>query len=373
VGGVGHYCSILAGALAARGDDVTIYAPPGSSDSAASGAAVKLLPDHFGPRSLLYLSRTLRSQHSTCPVLVQYVPHNFGWKLMNVLFCLWLWLWRHADKRIWIMFHEVSFPFVRGQSWRRHFLALVQHVMAFCCLRAASRIFVSCAAFKSYIEKTLACRKEISVLPVFSNIPDTVDDAAVKSLRHSILPQDEWQLIGHFGKFQKTVSRTPALPYKKLLERHLQLCFLLIGENAELEAGRAKRENPETASRILALSNASAAEAATALASCDLVIQPYQGGANSRHSSLLASLALGKPIVTNLGPLSEPFWASSSAVALASSSSEEDIYRSAEALLSSRDQRRELSAKAIGLYRDVFHLDRTLEVLYQKAEEDDIT
>ena len=61
-------------------------------------------------------------------MLVQYVPHAFGWKGGNLPFCLWL--WNRKDLRPWVMFHEVAYPFEAGDRLGRRALAAVNHVMA---------------------------------------------------------------------------------------------------------------------------------------------------------------------------------------------------------------------------------------------------
>ena len=71
-------------------------------------------PTSSGGAPSAILSRALDTAASP-RVLVQYVPHAFGWKGGNLPFCLWL--WNRKDRRPWVMFHEVAFPFDR---WRPH-------------------------------------------------------------------------------------------------------------------------------------------------------------------------------------------------------------------------------------------------------------
>src|ERR1700730_15276207 len=90
-GGVGDYTYLLAHALAEAGEDVHIWTPAVSRDVGESAAVgVHVLPPHFGLRWLLALHRGLAAMGNCGTVLVQYVPHMYGWKAMNLVFCIWL-------------------------------------------------------------------------------------------------------------------------------------------------------------------------------------------------------------------------------------------------------------------------------------------
>jgi hypothetical protein len=100
---------------------------------------------------------------------VQYVPHAFGWKGMNVPFCLWLNRQRRRD--VWVMFHEVLYPRLPGQPWRHRLLARVTRRMARLTLRAARRVFVSVPAWEPILRSLGPDCPAVTWLPVLSNIP----------------------------------------------------------------------------------------------------------------------------------------------------------------------------------------------------------
>src|SRR5207247_3483550 len=111
IGGVSDYTQLVARGLADAGDSVIVWAPPAAgSDVRYPHVDVRRLPDCFGPRSLQVLSSALRRSSTPHRILVQYVPHAFGWKAANVPFCLWL----RARRRdpVWVMVHVVLMPFV---------------------------------------------------------------------------------------------------------------------------------------------------------------------------------------------------------------------------------------------------------------------
>src|SRR5262249_49065983 len=80
-GGVSDYTRLVARGLALAGDCVDVWAPPCDSESPEcdSGVTVRRLPDHYGPRSLRVLNRELDVLPGPRRLLVQYVPHAFGW------------------------------------------------------------------------------------------------------------------------------------------------------------------------------------------------------------------------------------------------------------------------------------------------------
>jgi len=107
-GGVSDYTHLVARELTHSGDEVDVWAPEclGSQDDLETGIRVHRLPGHFGPRALAVLDRAIASgRHER--ILVQYVPHAFGLKAMNLPFCYWLYARRRWN--IDVMFHEVAF------------------------------------------------------------------------------------------------------------------------------------------------------------------------------------------------------------------------------------------------------------------------
>src|SRR5215472_6234377 len=127
-GGVSDYTYHLAEGHARRGREVHIWAP-GTQPGVTLPIAVHLhpLPRGFGLRWLRALDRGLSAYSGEQMILVQYVPHMYGWKSMNLPFCCWL---ARLRRNVWVMFHEVAFPFLTGQPLRHRVLATVHRLMA---------------------------------------------------------------------------------------------------------------------------------------------------------------------------------------------------------------------------------------------------
>ena len=95
------YTRLVAEGLAAVGDEVAVYAPPQDigPESASLAVRVRRLPDRFGLRGLHWLGRELTRDRPD-RILIQYVPHAFGCRAMNLPFAVWLAmrarLWPHS-------------------------------------------------------------------------------------------------------------------------------------------------------------------------------------------------------------------------------------------------------------------------------------
>src|SRR6185436_19821458 len=119
----------------------------------------------------------LRGHGPRSQVLVQYVPHMYGYRAMNLAFAAWL---RLRAPRYWVMFHEVTFAFDRRQKWTRNVLAGVQHAMATLVAGGADKIFVSVPRWEALLRARCFVRQPAHWLPVPSNVPTEVDSEAVQ-------------------------------------------------------------------------------------------------------------------------------------------------------------------------------------------------
>ena len=99
------------------------------------------------------------------------------------------------------------------------------------------------------------------------------------------------------------------------------------------------------------------------LRACDVVVQPYPDGATTRRTTLMAALANGVPTVTTAGGHSEPFWATTDAVAVAPAGNADRIAAAAFGLLDDPDARRTLGTRGRELYDREFAPARTVDAL----------
>ena len=193
-GGVADYTRIVAVGLAAAGEAVTVWTPAGCDGSVVdAGVEVRRLPDHFGRAGRATMDAGIPAGSR---VLVQYVPHAFGAKSMNVPLAGWLWR-RRRRWAIDVMFHEVAMPFGVGQPLHHNIPAAAHRMMARLLVSAADRVFVSTSAWNRLIRPR---RREPIVCPVFSNVTPPRDPVAARDrMRHELGLADDAMLLGHFG------------------------------------------------------------------------------------------------------------------------------------------------------------------------------
>ncbi|MFH1923323.1 MAG: glycosyltransferase [Planctomycetota bacterium] len=261
------------------------------------------------------------------------------------------------------MFHEVVFPFVRGQPLRHRVLALVTRLMALIAVRGAREVFVSIPAWAGFLRPLGATRPAPVWLPVPSNLPVTVAAEAVASARGRMAANGKTSILGHFGTYGPHQRETLTSVLPRLLSRNGDCIALLLGRGSEQFAGEVTGNFATLNGRVHATGELPPEQLAAYLAACDVLVQPYPDGVSSRRTTVMAGLALGLPIVTTEGFLTEPIWRETKAVELAPATSPDKLAASAEALLADPLRRVELGARAKSAYATAFAVERTIEKL----------
>ena len=363
-GGVSDYTRLVSRGLAETGDSVHVWAAPCTGQTPRdAGVEVHRLPDHFGLRSMALLQRSFKQSVHPHRILVQYVPHAFGWKALNVPFCLWLWSLRRKHS-IWVMFHEVVFPLHRNQPLSHKLLGLTTRLMASLVARAAEHIFVSIPAWEKIIKSLSNNHAPVIWMPVPSAIPVVEDKTGVNELRaHYASIGNSGFIIGHFGTYAPHITKPLKTVLSLLLIGHPERMALLLGRGGDGLRDELIRLYPELTGRVSATGALSAEDLSLHLSLCDVMLQPFGDGVSGRRTSVMAALAHGLPIVTTSGSLTESLWAESGAVMLAPAEDANAQARAAEHLLVDSESRRSLSAAAAKLYRERFDIQHTISVL----------
>jgi glycosyltransferase involved in cell wall biosynthesis len=358
-GGVSDYSRLVAHALADAGDRVTVWAPPcHGPDEVYPGVSVRRLQDTFGRRSRRLLDAYLDALPAPRRLLVQYVPHAFGWKAANVPFCLWL----RARRRdsLWIMFHEVAYPRGAGYSLAENALSVVTRWMAAIAGRAAQRIFVSIPAWQPLVTSMIGADAPIQWMPVPSSVP-VVGDSAGTALVRSRVGRGH-PLVGHLGT------------YGRLLQPMLRACLpallastdchvLLLGRGGDGFRDELIRDHPELGGRIDAPGELPPDELSRHVSACDVMLQPYPDGISSRRTSVMVALSHGRPAVTTFGHLSESLWTDCGAVVLVPACEPAALADATARLLADPIRLRDMSARARTIYAERFDLVHTIERL----------
>lgn len=344
-GGVGDYTRLLAEALAARGEEVHVWAPGGTS-----AAGVQVHPDaSFHGAGLRTLDDALGGGDPGRVLLVQYAPQAFGRRGANVAFCRWVRRRAGMGDQVRVMFHEPWVPFAPRP--RRVALALATRWMAHLLLGAATRSYVSVVAWRDLL-RPWAPRgaAEPEWLPIPSTIPPTPAEPAAGGAA----------VLGHFGTYGEAVARLlePALA-EALLDRP-QARALLVGRGSAGFAERFLRRHPDLAGRVETSPASTADEVSRELRRITVALQPYPDGATARRTTLMAMLAHGVAVATHSGRWSEPIWRESG---LPLAEDPAGVGALASRLLAEPALRARAAEAGASLYRDRFAMPNTLRVL----------
>jgi glycosyltransferase involved in cell wall biosynthesis len=353
-GGVSDYTRQLAVNLAQRGQSVEIWAPEASgADPDNSGVTIHRLHS-LRASNLTELAGRIASSKTRERLFVQYVPQAFGVRGMNVDLIRWL---VRQPAELWVQFHEVAVGWYWLSPPQHQLIALVQRWMARALARRADRIFVSVEGWRRQLGD-LGERAEW--LPIPSNIPTYVPELMAARVRRE-LGRGPW--VGHFGTYGPGIVRDLAPALLELADRSSDVRFLLVGRGATRFG-----QDLGLGDRVRFLEELPAESVSANLAACEVLLQPFPDGISSRRTSAMAGLALGIPIVTTEGHLTDSVWPASDAVALAPAGDVAALAGLVLDLLESPERGKALGERGARLYRDRFSLDRTMETLTSSAD-----
>jgi len=366
-GGVSDYTEQVAARLSAEGCQVHVWCRGDdlTPTTGSAGPTLHRTAGRFGCSGLRRVARGLNAVAGRRILLVQYVPPAFGFRAMNLPFCLWLLGRRLRGDEVRVMFHEVAFPFVR-RPLKWNILAIVQRLMAAIVLLAASRVYVSAAAWIPYLRRLGLGRKPVIALPVPSNFPTVVPQPAVNAARNDIAPDDS-PIAGHFGTYGPTITTllTPIL--ERLLKELPSLRVALIGRGGAAYLRAASAGRPEFERRVAAFDDLSQEEVAAHIQACDVMLQPFPDGASSRRTSLMACLATSVPVITTFGNLSEPDWQLQKICAATPVGDVAGTLAVVQRWLADPTLRATAGAQGANYYRAHFSLDRTIDLILDRT------
>ena len=364
-GGVSDYSYLLAKSLAAEGDEVHVWRPPTPlGDVNCPGVSVHWELGAAGAEDLKSMDRALTRFPGPRQILVQWVPHAYGFRSMNVGFCLWLWRRARRGDRVDLMVHEPFLSFGEG-SWRQDAAAVVHRFMTIILLRAANRVWVSIPFWERRLRKYSLGRKvPFAWLPIPSSIPVIHDLAGVRALRSRYTPGGEL-IIGHFGTYGPSMAPALDAIFSRLGAAGFAHQILLLGAGGDGYRERLEREQPSIAARVHATGALSPDDVSRHLSACDLLVQPYIDGVSGRRSSFMAGLSHGRPMVTTTGPATEAIWGQSGAVAMVAFGDWRACVETVERLCADEQERTRLGDAARKLYQERFDLAHVVARLRQ--------
>jgi hypothetical protein len=352
-GGIGDFVALVAERLAAGGDRVVVFTRTPQEPARIDGVEVRVLPDAFGPATRRLLARSFAELPGDAVIFAQYVPQGFGWKGMNLRFARFL---GSRRERVWLMLHEIVYPFQPGQGIKLDVLATATRVMLHLVTARAERAFVSTPAWEPLLGRYGRGDLVCEWLP----IPATaaVDASGVEHVAPAAVPT-----IAHFGTYGALVTEPLEAIVVPVLTAHPELELVLVGRHSDTFMGRFLERYPGFSGRLRATGAAAPERIADELARAWVTIFPFPEGVTTRRTSLMSALAAGAVIVTTSAWCTESVWRRSGAVELV------DGYRSGaavdavESLLADAERRDELRRRARSLYSERFHVDHVVERL----------
>jgi hypothetical protein len=295
-------------------------------------------------------------------LLAQWVPHGYGYRSMNVFFCLWLW-GRSVLRRdeIDLMIHEPFLSFREG-SLKQDLAALVHRAMIAILLHSTRRVWVSTlswiAAIKPY---TLGRNVSFNWLPVPSNIPLVRDHFRVGQIRGCFDPGA--LLFGHFGTFGRPITDLLRDMTVRLLHEIPNARMLLIGPGSDHFRSRLIWDHPGIADRLVATGSLASDEVSLHISACDVMIQPYPDGVTTRRGTAMATMCHGRPTITTIGRLTEQLWRESDTLALHAVGDLDHFMELATRLSNDETERARLGKRALTLYAEKFDISYTIAAL----------
>jgi len=370
-GGVSDHTFQLVRALAAAGDVVDVWCPPAAgAPPALPGVTVHVLPSHFERDALRVLGDALRALPHDTRLLVQYVPTGYGRRMMNLPVALLLFSLRRRGLDLYV--HEVAMPVRLDRTPRQNAAGMVHGLMAWLATRGARNVFVSIPEWRSRLARLgawhVAGRREVTWVPVSSNVPDSVDPIRVRAIRQGLLETKRRTIVGHFGTFGRFHVALLAPTVARILDDGADRVMLLIGRNGAALRDTIVVQRPDLDARITITGELAPHEVSAHLVACDVLLQPYDDGISARRSTTMAGMALGKAIVSNRGvATSEPFTDGRVAL-LTDTLSPGSLSRAVSELLADAERRHLLGRAARHEYQQRFTLEHSIARLRGSAD-----
>lgn len=361
-GGVADYSRLVAGGLASCGDGVHVWCPelPGMAPP-SPGVEVHSVLGSIAPSNLGRLARELERFDAPRRLLVQWVPHAWGWRSMNLPLCEWLWRRARQGDEIDVIVHEAFLAFGEG-GLRQQAAAGIHRLMVVALLRAARRVWVTIPAWEAALRPYAPRRVRFACLPVPSTVPFVRDEEGVMAAKAACAGPGEL-LAGHFGAYEPwTVSALESIA-GALASGGVHLLLLGRGCDAARQAIVARNARPEVAARLHAPGIMDPGALSLHLQACDLLVQPYADGASGRRTTLMAALAHARPVLTTTGRLSEPVWGESGAVAAVPAGDAGAMLDALLRLVADRAERERLAQAGRALYDERFDIRHTIAAL----------
>ena len=267
------------------------------------------------------------------------------------------------------MVHEPYLPF-SFKSLRQAGAAVVHRLMTILLLQASKSVYVSIPEWEArWRPYTLGRKVQFEWLPIPSNVAVVGDAEAAQAIRRRYVSGNDL-LLGHFSTFGSPVCSLLEPILSRLLADGTGHGILLIGKGSTEFRERFVQREPIAALRLHATGTLSLTEISAHLAACDLLIQPYPDGVSTRRTSFMAGLSHGKPIVTTVGELTEPFWLKTNCMGLVPAADLRSFVDLTQQICRVEGERIRMGRAARVLYLERFDISHTIARLRDMSAEE---
>jgi hypothetical protein len=311
IGGVSEHSRVLVQAAASRGLDVHVWGP--TAAGAFPGVQVHNTLGTFGASDLARTDSGLAQYPDPRRLVLQWVPHGYGRRGVNVAFSQWIAHRARSGDDIEVIVHE---PFVDffGGSWVQPARAVIQRYMARTVLKSARRVWLSIPGWEKGLRSSwVGLVEQPHVLSVPGTIPVNADVVAIEHLRSGLLGCAD-RLVGYFGAGGPYAERALALTISSLRDRQSSVAVVCLGRGSEGVAARLSSAVPGFAGPVSGTGALTLERLSQHLQACDVLLQPYPDGVSGRRTTTISALEHRIPVATTFGVLSEPFWRETAAL-----------------------------------------------------------
>ena len=246
IGGVSDHTFTLAAGLAGEGHRVHVWCPPATGTvPEMPGVVVHQVLGQFAWSDCLRAGR-LMNGHSGRRILLQWVPHGYGYKSLNVPFALWI-AARHLLRgdELQVMVHE---PYMRASAPLSHVIAAqIEKIMLRIISMGASRVWLSSPAWTPFVRPFVPEPTPVEWLPVPAPFePEAVEWTAAEPVVGETVP-----VIGHFSTHSPVVTALLEPALEQILSAS-KARVLLMGRDSERFRDAFTRTRPEFVDRVCA-------------------------------------------------------------------------------------------------------------------------
>jgi glycosyltransferase involved in cell wall biosynthesis len=340
--------------ITTRGPEDSIAASEEEAHPPSPGISVRRVLTRWGWRDMALLAQEI-ARASPDWVLVQYVPHAYDRRGVNLAFPIALLRERLAGRRLLLLAHElyVDFPDVRFSLTflKRVAAAVIQRAMFWLAAHAARALAVSIEPWAMSLRHTRFLKRvPVFHLPSPSNIERVPTDR--KRVRQQLGIRETEIVLAFFG--MPHVSKKGAWllrSVESLLDRGMAARLLLIGPGWDALCALAPDRVRE---RILVTGYVDAATVSHYLHASDIFLLPTHDGVSTRRSSLMAALSHGLPVVGTSGRLTDALLHRSGALLLSPADDLEAFLEHVITVAEDAERRRQLAERGLALYREHF-------------------